>query len=105
VGVDVELRRPRRRLELLARASLSPAEKEWFARLPAPDRLAAFLDLWSAKEAYSKLLGRGLQLSFRHLALAHPAAARTRVVDGGVVPPCVVHRLWVAPDHSGALAA
>jgi 4'-phosphopantetheinyl transferase len=105
VGVDVELRRPRRRLELLARATLSPAEKEWFARLPAPDRLAAFLDLWSAKEAYSKLLGRGLQLSFRHLALAHPAAARTRVVDGGVVPPCVVHRLPVAPDHSGALAA
>ena len=105
VGIDVELRRPRRRLELLARAVLSRAEREWFDGLPEEERLPAFLDVWSAKEAYSKLLGRGLQLSFRGVALDDPAAPRTGVLDGGVRSGCTVHRLPVGPTHSGALAA
>jgi 4'-phosphopantetheinyl transferase len=91
VGVDVELRRPRRRLALLARAALTPAEHARFERLPEPDRLVAFLDAWSAKEAYSKLLGRGLGLSFDQLELD--------AVRSAIVP------LPVGPRHSGALAA
>ena len=90
VGVDVELHRPRRRLGLLARATLTPAELARFELLPEADRLPAFLDAWSAKEAYSKLLGRGLGLSFRRLELD---AVRSSVV-----------RLPVGPRHSGALA-
>jgi 4'-phosphopantetheinyl transferase len=91
VGVDVELHRPRRRLDLLARATLTPAEHARFARLPEPARLAAFLDSWSAKESYSKLLGRGLGLSFDELELDAVRSA--------------IRRLPVGPRHSGALAA
>jgi phosphopantetheinyl transferase len=91
VGVDVELQRPRKRLDLLARAALTPAERACLERLPDRARLAAFLDAWSAKEAYSKLLGRGLGLSFRGLELD---AVRSSIV-----------RLPVGPLHSGALAA
>jgi 4'-phosphopantetheinyl transferase len=91
VGVDVELQRPRRHLELLARAALTPSERARFARVAERDRLAAFLDAWSAKEAYSKLLGRGLGLSFDELELD---AVRSAVAG-----------LPVGPLHSGALAA
>ncbi|HKP92230.1 MAG TPA: 4'-phosphopantetheinyl transferase superfamily protein [Thermoleophilaceae bacterium] len=91
LGVDVELHRPRKRLDLLARAALTAAERARFELLPEGERLAAFLDAWSAKEAYSKLLGRGLGLSFRGLELR---SFHSRVV-----------RLPVGPLHSGALAA
>jgi 4'-phosphopantetheinyl transferase len=91
VGVDVELHRPRRRLDLLARAALTPGELARFTRLPQPERLAAFLDAWSAKEAYSKLRGRGLGLSFDELELD---AVRDAIVQ-----------LPVGSRHSGALAA
>jgi 4'-phosphopantetheinyl transferase len=91
VGVDVELHRPRRRLDLLARAALTPAERARFERLPERERLAAFLDAWSAKEAYSKLLGRGIGLSFGRLELD---AVRSSIA-----------RLPVGPRHRGALAA
>jgi 4'-phosphopantetheinyl transferase len=91
VGVDVELHRPRQRLDLIARATLTGEEHARFAALPETERLAAFLDAWSAKEAYSKLLGRGLGLSFGQLELD---AVGSRVV-----------RLPVGPRHSGAVAA
>jgi 4'-phosphopantetheinyl transferase len=91
VGVDVELHRPRQRLDLIARATLTDEEHARFAALPEAERLAAFLDSWSAKEAYSKLLGRGLGLSFGDLELD---AVRPRIV-----------RLPAGPRHSGAVAA
>jgi 4'-phosphopantetheinyl transferase len=92
VGVDVELRRPRKRLALLARAVLSGTEREWFAALPEDERLAGFLDAWSAKEAIAKLVGRGLTLPFRALDPHAPPV------------PCSVERLPVGAGYSGALA-
>jgi 4'-phosphopantetheinyl transferase len=91
VGVDVELHRPRKRLDLLVRAALTPAERARFERLPQHRRLPAFLDAWSAKEAYSKLLGRGVGLGFDELELDSVRSS--------------IARLPVGPLHSGALAA
>ena len=91
VGVDVELRRPRRRLDLLARATLTAGERARFDLVPRSEQLGAFLDAWSAKEAYSKLLGRGVGIGFDALELDE---VRSRVA-----------RLPLPPSHSGALAA
>jgi 4'-phosphopantetheinyl transferase len=107
VGVDVELRRPRKRLALLADAVLAPSERDWYAGLPERARLAGFLDAWSAKESFSKLIGRGLTFPFRAISLAAPGAAVSAVaIDErhGARPPCTVARLDLDPAYSGALA-
>lgn len=107
VGVDLELRRPRKRLALLADAVLGPSERAWFDGLPDDARLAAFLDVWSAKEAFSKLIGRGLTVPFRRVRLSEPGRAASAVsVDGSDWPlaPCAVTRLAAPADYSAALS-
>ncbi|MGC5364868.1 4'-phosphopantetheinyl transferase family protein [Streptomyces sp. DT24] len=60
VGVDVEVVR-RLRADAMARAWLDPVEADWVAALPEADRSAAFLWLWTQKEAVGKALGQGLR--------------------------------------------
>ncbi|WP_371791670.1 4'-phosphopantetheinyl transferase superfamily protein [Streptomyces sp. NBC_01471] len=60
VGVDVEVVRGLR-AEALARTWLHPSEEVWIAALPEADRSAAFLWLWTQKEAVGKALGLGLR--------------------------------------------
>ena len=59
VGVDVEVVRPLPAAGL-ARRWLRPDEAEWVGRCAPADRPAAFLWLWTQKEALSKAAGRGL---------------------------------------------
>jgi 4'-phosphopantetheinyl transferase len=109
VGVDVEQRTPRERLPLLASALLAPSEREWYSGIAEEVRVSAFFDLWSAKEACAKLIGRGLAMPFSSIALLSPEEAITGVtVDHPSAPssPCFVYRLpAVDPRFSGALAA
>ncbi|MEU3734952.1 4'-phosphopantetheinyl transferase superfamily protein [Streptomyces sp. NPDC033538] len=60
VGVDVEVVRGLR-ADALARAWLHDAEAAWIGELPEADRSAAFLWLWTQKEAVGKALGLGLR--------------------------------------------
>ena len=91
VGVDVELRRPRPRLDLLMRGALTPEERGRLEELREDERLVAFLDLWCKKEAYAKLVGLGLGLRFREVAVDDVA--------------CAIEPLPLAPEYSGAVAA
>ncbi|HEU5354495.1 MAG TPA: 4'-phosphopantetheinyl transferase superfamily protein [Actinocrinis sp.] len=59
VGVDVEVLRPLP-VEMLARRWLRPDETEWIDRRAPAERSAAFLWLWTQKEAVGKAAGRGL---------------------------------------------
>jgi 4'-phosphopantetheinyl transferase len=67
VGVDVEALRPVPNLERLARRFCSSREREWLDGLPPPDREAAFLALWTCKEAYLKAVGAGVAMPLRDL--------------------------------------
>lgn len=107
IGVDVEARIPRERLPGIADKMLAPEERRWFEALPPGERTVAFFDLWSAKEACSKLIGRGLTMPFAAISLARPQAELSPVVvDHPSAPerPCVVRRLPVERGYSGALA-
>lgn len=58
VGVDVEQQREIRADEAIVRRQFSPPEQKYVKQ--APDRTAAFFEIWCAKEAYIKAIGRGL---------------------------------------------
>ena len=107
IGVDLELRVPRPRLPLLVEALLARSERPWYLTLPPRERARAFFDLWSAKEACSKLIGRGLTMPFSAIALASPGATESEVaVTHSSAPeaPLLVRRLHLDPGYSGALA-
>ena len=57
VGIDAETVRPV--LPRVLERTMNPAELAWIAEQPDRDR--AFLQLWTAKEAWVKLTGTGLQ--------------------------------------------
>jgi len=72
-GIDLEQMRARPRALQIARRFFSTDETAALAALPATVRDAAFLDLWTAKEAVLKALGRGLAFGLDRLSIASAA--------------------------------
>ncbi|HSD54401.1 MAG TPA: 4'-phosphopantetheinyl transferase superfamily protein [Burkholderiales bacterium] len=60
VGVDVERVRPREDLAGFVARYFSPLERQALQRLLSVDRLRAFFETWTLKEAYLKACGEGL---------------------------------------------
>jgi 4'-phosphopantetheinyl transferase len=60
VGADVERLRPLADALQIAQSFFSPSENEDLRGLPEPDRLRAFWDCWTRKEAFLKATGEGL---------------------------------------------
>jgi 4'-phosphopantetheinyl transferase len=104
VGVDVELRRQRPRAARLAEAILAPSERERFERVPPDAVQVAFLDLWCVKEACSKLVGRGLGLPLRTIAVDDPTAVTSEATVGDGGPRCAVLRIDAGARYAAALA-
>jgi 4'-phosphopantetheinyl transferase len=65
IGVDVEIERPRPRLDALAARVLSAEEHAHWLDAEAPARLRTFLEMWTAKEAYLKAIGTGITSALR----------------------------------------
>jgi 4'-phosphopantetheinyl transferase len=60
LGVDVERVRPIADAADVARSSFSPGEVAELEAVPEPERLGAFFNAWTRKEAFLKALGDGL---------------------------------------------
>jgi 4'-phosphopantetheinyl transferase len=91
VGIDIEVERPRTRLDALAERVLGPeAHADWLELEPAA-RLHAFLEHWTAKEAYLKAIGAGITVPLRDV----PAAPEGWTVTGFATPPGLVARVAV----------
>ena len=109
VGVDVEA--PGRRhspLELAARF-FAPAEAQALAALAEDRQGAAFLQLWTSKEAVLKAMGHGLSFGLDRVRLrldegAHSASLQA--IDGAADAPETwqLHRFESAPGYAGTLA-
>lgn len=85
VGVDVEAVRPVDDLCATAAMVLTPGELAWVGDRPEPHRAAAFLRLWTCKEAVLKAMGCGLRIDPRALEIGPlPADAP---VNRPVAPP------------------
>jgi 4'-phosphopantetheinyl transferase len=108
VGVDVEALRSLPTVGL-ARRFFAVEEADWVRECPAGERDAAFLGLWTCKEAMGKALGTGLRAGGMRRGV--PVALR-RPVDGA--GPAVLRPLadatglhvagMVLPRHDAVLA-
>jgi 4'-phosphopantetheinyl transferase len=104
-GIDLECVRARPRAMDIARRYFSTAEAEALAALPATARDAAFLEMWTAKEAVLKALGRGLAFGLDRLSIASSAGQlMLQRLEGDDVDAWQLQRLAVDPTLVAALA-
>jgi 4'-phosphopantetheinyl transferase len=97
VGVDIEREAPDRADLDVARRLFSADEAVALAGMPAPLRCRAFFALWTAREAYAKAIGRGLDAmrdtppagwTVRHLAPGPGYAAAVAAERGAEAVRC-----------------
>ncbi|MEO6801068.1 MAG: 4'-phosphopantetheinyl transferase superfamily protein [Rhodanobacter sp.] len=104
-GIDIERRRPRPRALLLARRFFASDEATALTALPEEARAAAFLDLWTAKEALLKAHGRGIGFGLSRVrVLSAGAELRLLRFDEEEIDAWQLQRLAVAPELIAALA-
>lgn len=109
VGVDVERLRSDFVPEELAAQVCSPREQAALGAVPLGERHAAFLSLWTAKEASAKALGSGLSFPLTQLTLSPmPGMDCYAVVDDtqtDALAGISVRRLPPLPGYAASLAA
>jgi 4'-phosphopantetheinyl transferase len=97
VGVDVEEVRARALdLEKLAVRTMSTGELDDWRRVPDDKRLAAFLECWTAKEAYLKAIGVGIATDLRAVTLPDDWSCVSIAVPAGYVASLAVDAADVA---------
>lgn len=104
-GIDVEHRRDRPRSMEIAQRYFTPAEALALEALPPETRPLAFLELWTAKEAVLKAVGRGIAFGLDRLNIVgtadDPALQHLEGEDPG---QWQLRRLRAEPELTGALA-
>lgn len=80
LGVDVEALRPLPRAVRLADRFFSDSERRWLLSRPTGSRDAAFLALWTAKEAYLKAVGSGIAMQLRKIEIDLDGPTITQIV-------------------------
>lgn len=99
VGIDIEAIRTIANVDGIVARFMSPADQRELTSLPPAQRLPAFFQCWTRKEAYVKGIGTGL---------AFPAADLDVWVGGcrhATVSGWSIHQLDVAPGFAAAVAA
>jgi 4'-phosphopantetheinyl transferase len=81
VGIDAE-RRDRPLCCIPADVVLSPAERSQLATFPPCRQASEFLKLWTLKEAYGKLRGRGICFPLERVEIAVSPERLVRTEDG-----------------------
>ena len=104
-GIDLEQLRARPRAMEIARRYFGTAEAEALAALPATARDAAFLEIWTAKEAVLKALARGLAFGLDRLSIASAGGQLIlQRLEGDDVDAWQLQRLAVDATLVAALA-
>jgi 4'-phosphopantetheinyl transferase len=108
VGVDIEYMRPALDFESLAQHSFSPLENEMLRALPTSERVKAFYQCWSRKEAYIKARGKGLAIPLDSFDVSlrsdEPAALLNSREDPHETARWRMCTLHPHPDYASALA-
>lgn len=81
IGVDLEYIRPLEDLNSLAINCFSEAEYRIFHALPEAEKLPAFFNGWTRKEAYIKALGEGLSLPLQAFSVTLLPSQPARLLE------------------------
>ena len=84
VGVDVEYIREFAGWEDIARQYFSVPERLALDNKPEPERMAAFFNCWTRKEAYAKAKGMGLSIPLNSFSTEVSADKLVRAVPGEI---------------------
>jgi len=104
-GIDIERLRPRPRALEIAERYFDPEEARWLQAMDNGLRDQAFLELWTAKEAVLKALGRGLAFGLHRLRiLMQRDRVHLRWLDGDDAQAWQLHPLALDRAHVGAVA-
>lgn len=106
VGIDVEAIRPMPDALPLAKRFFSAHEAAELQEQPAREQSAAFLNLWTRKEALAKATGLGIANSLARFEVAMGAEANVRTIDGdaGLAAQWSLHSFQPAPGYVAAVA-
>jgi len=108
LGVDVEWMREMSDADAIARRYFSATENDVLQRLGPADRLDAFFQCWTQKEACGKATGEGLARPLNSFDVAIDPDQTVRVVDldrRRAPDGWSLRRLDVIPGFAGAIAA
>lgn len=104
-GIDLECVGRRTRALELARRYFSADEVRYLASLDGDERDVAFLQIWTAKEAVLKAIGRGLSYGLHRLSVAvSDPDMKLIALDGEDVGAWQLHRVAIRDDLVAALA-
>lgn len=109
VGVDLEMQGRQRSVEDIAQRYFAAAESRALSALPTELRDAAFLRLWTGKEAVLKALGEGLsfgldRVEFELDGAGHVVALRHVASPLAEISSWNWHALHPLTDHHAAIA-
>jgi 4'-phosphopantetheinyl transferase len=108
IGIDVEYIHPVPDVEQIAARFFSVNENAALRMLPESQRLEAFFDCWTRKEAYIKALGEGLTQPLDQFQVSLIPGERAQLLSVNDVPEKVMRwsmaTLSPAPGYVGALA-
>ncbi|MBD8898755.1 4'-phosphopantetheinyl transferase superfamily protein [Rhodanobacter sp. DHG33] len=104
-GIDLERLRPRANALKIAQRFFTAAEAAWLETLDEDERDEAFLDLWTAREAVLKALGRGIAFGLDRLSFQRgPDGLVLHRLDGDDPAAWQLHRVDSGKDAFARLA-
>lgn len=108
IGVDIEQYRAVRDLASIAHRFFSPEEAAELLELPEAEKIPAFFNCWTRKEAYIKALGGGLSIPLNgfRVTLRPGVAARMVSLQGSeeAARAWTFQEFALAPEYAGAIA-
>jgi 4'-phosphopantetheinyl transferase len=106
VGVDIEEMRAGMPVDHLAQRFFSPAEVQALEALPSGDRVPAFYQIWTRKEAYLKARGDGLTVPLSAFSVHQPGPDGVVAVAGPELSTSpATWRVFDVPVRHGCAAA
>jgi len=105
LGVDLEHVRAMEETEQIASRFFSEREGRCLHELPEEQRLEAFFNCWTRKEAYLKAIGRGLDDGLNRIEVSLAPGEPPELLSArNKLPAWRLHALTPAPEFVGALA-
>lgn len=109
IGIDIEAQGRRRSIDDIAERFFAPAESKALRAVPEATRDAAFLRLWTGKEAVLKALGEGISFGLDRVEFELDGTGNVVALRHVASPLAETsgwnwHALQPLADHHGAIA-